>query len=191
MHMHISYVHLNCSYPIFSYFLFDEVQQDVEGRLPTSADWVLDKKELEEMFNSKTKIIILNTPNNPLGKIFTREELTFIADLCKKWNVLCISDEVYEWMVYKPQEHIRIGIFNEIIIEIDFLLVLFIATLPGMWDRTITIGSAGKTFSVTGWKLGWAYGPQHLLVNLQLVHQNSVYTGCTPIQVFYYLIIGK
>ncbi|XP_019868643.2 kynurenine aminotransferase isoform X2 [Aethina tumida] len=138
--------------------------QDVEGRLPTSADWVLDKKELEEMFNSKTKIIILNTPNNPLGKIFTREELTFIADLCKKWNVLCISDEVYEWMVYKPQEHIRI------------------ATLPGMWDRTITIGSAGKTFSVTGWKLGWAYGPQHLLVNLQLVHQNSVYTGCTPIQ---------
>lgn len=57
------------------------------------------------------------------------------------------------------------------------------ATLPGMWERTITIGSAGKTFSVTGWKLGWAYGPANLLVNLQMIHQNSVYTGVTPIQV--------
>ncbi|CAH0552677.1 unnamed protein product [Brassicogethes aeneus] len=138
--------------------------KEVEGRLPTSADWVLDKNELEGLFNSKTKAIILNTPNNPLGKVFTLEELTHIADLCKKHNVLCISDEVYEWMVYKPNTHIRI------------------ATLPGMWERTITIGSAGKTFSVTGWKLGWAYGPENLLVNMQLVHQNSVYTGCTPIQ---------
>jgi kynurenine--oxoglutarate transaminase/cysteine-S-conjugate beta-lyase/glutamine--phenylpyruvate transaminase len=70
---------------------------------------VLDKEELEDMFNSKTKIIILNTPHNPLGKVFTREELESIADLCKKWNVLCISDEVYEWIVYKPNIHIRIG----------------------------------------------------------------------------------
>lgn len=130
----------------------------------SSADFVLDRDELEKLFNPKTKAIILNTPNNPLGKVFTRDELTHIADLCKKHNVLCISDEVYEWMVYKPHEHIRI------------------ATLPGMWERTITIGSAGKTFSVTGWKLGWAYGPANLLFNLQMIHQNSVYTGCTPIQ---------
>jgi kynurenine--oxoglutarate transaminase/cysteine-S-conjugate beta-lyase/glutamine--phenylpyruvate transaminase len=135
-----------------------------DGQLATSADWVLDKEELEGLFNSKTKIIILNTPHNPLGKVFKREELESIADLCKKWNVLCISDEVYEWIVYKPNKHIRI------------------ATLPGMWERTITIGSAGKTFSVTGWKLGWAYGPANLMVNLQMVHQNCVYTGNTPIQ---------
>ncbi|KAJ8936107.1 hypothetical protein NQ318_022929 [Aromia moschata] len=132
--------------------------------LPSSADWVLDQKELESLFNSKTKMIILNTPNNPLGKVFTEKELTQISDLCKKWNVLCISDEVYEWIVYKPNKHIRI------------------ATLPGMWERTITIGSAGKTFSVTGWKLGWAYGPANLMVNLQMIHQNCVYTGCTPVQ---------
>ncbi|RZC40993.1 kynurenine--oxoglutarate transaminase 3, partial [Asbolus verrucosus] len=137
---------------------------NIAGEMPTSADWILDKKELESLFNSKTKIIILNNPHNPIGKVFKREELEHIADLCKKWNVVCVSDEVYEWIVYKPNKHLRI------------------ASLPEMWDRTITIGSAGKTFSVTGWKLGWAYGPANLLYNLQMVHQNSVYTGNTPIQ---------
>ncbi|KAJ8734548.1 hypothetical protein PYW08_013798 [Mythimna loreyi] len=130
----------------------------------TSADWVLDEKELESLFNPKTKMIIVNTPHNPLGKVFTRQELEMIANLCKKHNVLCLSDEVYEWMAYEPVEHIRI------------------ATLPGMWERTITVGSAGKTFSVTGWKTGWAYGPAALMLNLQVVHQNCVYTCCTPIQ---------
>ncbi|CAH0405753.1 unnamed protein product [Chilo suppressalis] len=130
----------------------------------TSADWVLDEQELASLFNSKTKMLILNTPHNPLGKVFTRSELEVIADLCKKHNVLCISDEVYEWMVYEPQKHIRI------------------ATLPGMWERTITVGSAGKTFSVTGWKTGWAYAPSNLMRNLQVVHQNCVYTCSTPIQ---------
>lgn len=69
----------------------------------------MDFQELENLFNNKTKLIILNTPHNPLGKVFTEEELTKIANLCKKWNVVCISDEVYEWMVYKPNKHIRIG----------------------------------------------------------------------------------
>ncbi|CAH0600784.1 unnamed protein product [Chrysodeixis includens] len=130
----------------------------------TSAQWVLDPEELKSLFNSRTKMIILNTPHNPVGKVFTMEELEMIADLCKKFNVLCVSDEVYEWMVYAPKKHIRI------------------ATLPDMWDRTITIGSAGKTFSVTGWKTGWAYGPEALMRNLQVVHQNCVYTCSTPIQ---------
>ncbi|PSN34235.1 Kynurenine--oxoglutarate transaminase 3 [Blattella germanica] len=74
-----------------------------------SSDWVLDPSELTSLFNSKTKAIILNTPNNPVGKVFTQQELELIADLCKKWNVLCIADEVYEWLVYKPYKHIRIG----------------------------------------------------------------------------------
>uniref|UniRef100_A0A2A4JUM7 Aminotransferase class I/classII large domain-containing protein n=1 Tax=Heliothis virescens TaxID=7102 RepID=A0A2A4JUM7_HELVI len=130
----------------------------------SSADWVLDKKELESLFNPCTKMIIVNTPNNPLGKVYTRQELEFIANLCKKHNVLCLSDEVYEWMVYEPVKHIRM------------------ASLPGMWERTITVGSAGKTFSVTGWKTGWAYAPAKLMSNLQVVHQNSVYTCCTPVQ---------
>lgn len=130
----------------------------------TSADWVFDEKEMENLFNKKTKGIIINTPHNPVGKVFTLKELEFIANLAKKWDVLVISDEVYEWMVYEPVKHIRI------------------ATLPDMYERTITIGSAGKTFSVTGWKTGWAFGPENLLYNLKVIHQNSVYTCNTPIQ---------
>lgn len=139
----------------------------------SSADWKLDPVELEKLFNDKTKMIILNTPHNPLGKVFDREELEMIARLCKKFDVLCVSDEVYEHMVFEPFEHIRI------------------CTLPGMWERTITIGSAGKTFSVTGWKLGWAYGPQNLIKNLQIVHQNTVYTCATPLQVSNFNIFVK
>lgn len=75
----------------------------------SSADWILDPKELEGLFNEKTKMIIINTPHNPTGKVFTLKELEFIAELCKKWDVLCVSDEVYEWMVFKPNKHIRMG----------------------------------------------------------------------------------
>lgn len=98
------------------------------------------------------------------NSIHFREELTKIADLCKKHNVICVSDEVYEWLIYDGNEHVRM------------------CTLPGMWDRTITIGSAGKTFSVTGWKTGWAYGPAHLMANLEMVHQYCVDTIPTLIQ---------
>lgn len=134
------------------------------GDAGDAGNWRLDDKELENMFNSRTKMIILNTPHNPSGKVFNRAELEKIAELCRKWNVLCIADEVYEWLVYPGHEHIRI------------------CTLPGMWERTVTIGSAGKTFSVTGWKTGWAYAPQKLMSNLFAVHQNCIYTHVTPIQ---------
>uniref|UniRef100_A0A8C6WGX2 Kynurenine--oxoglutarate transaminase 3 n=1 Tax=Neogobius melanostomus TaxID=47308 RepID=A0A8C6WGX2_9GOBI len=130
----------------------------------TSADWYLDPEELSSKFTSKTKAIIVNTPNNPIGKVFTRDELQMIADLCIKHDTLCFSDEVYEWLIYKGHQHIKI------------------ATLPGMWERTITVGSAGKTFSVTGWKLGWSIGPQHLVKHLQTVMQISLYTCPTPLQ---------
>lgn len=151
----------------------------------SSADWKLDPVELEKLFNEKTKMIILNTPHNPLGKVFDREELEMIANLCKKFDVLCVSDEVYEHMVFEPYEHIRICKFLKKcwVLQSDSNYSLISGTLPGMWERTITIGSAGKTFSVTGWKLGWAYGPQNLIKNLQIVHQNCVYTCATPIQV--------
>ncbi|XP_034661672.1 kynurenine--oxoglutarate transaminase 3 [Drosophila subobscura] len=147
-----------------SRFIPLKLRKTEEGGPISSADWVLDDAELEGLFNAKTKMIILNTPHNPIGKVFNRTELERIAELCRKWNVLCVSDEVYEWLVFDGAEHIRI------------------CTLPGMWDRTITLGSAGKTFSVTGWKIGWAYGPTQLIRNLQMVHQNSVYTCPTPLQ---------
>lgn len=130
----------------------------------TSADWFLDPDELASKFTSRTKAIIINTPNNPIGKVFTRGELQMIADLCVKHDTLCFSDEVYEWLVYRGHQHIKI------------------ASLPGMWDRTITVGSAGKTFSVTGWKLGWSIGPEHLMKHLQTVMQNTLYTCPTPLQ---------
>ncbi|KAH3799290.1 kynurenine--oxoglutarate transaminase 3-like isoform X2 [Dreissena polymorpha] len=134
-----------------------------EGPL-TSNDWTLDREEIAKAFNSNTKAIMVNNPNNPIGKLYRREELDLIADLCKQHDVLCIADEVYEWMIYRGHKHIKI------------------ATLPGMWDRTITVGSAGKTFSATGWKLGWAVGPQPLIKTLMVLHQNSIYTCPTPIQ---------
>ncbi|XP_050414957.1 kynurenine--oxoglutarate transaminase 3 isoform X1 [Patella vulgata] len=130
----------------------------------SSADWKLDEKELESKFNEKTKAIIINTPNNPLGKVFSREELDVIARLCIKYDVICISDEVYEWLVFDDNKHIKI------------------ATLPGMWERTLTIGSAGKTFSATGWKLGWTIGPSDILVGAKTMHQNCNYTCPTILQ---------
>ena len=106
----------------------------------------------------------MNNPNNPLGKIFSKAELDEICDLCVKYNTIVISDDVYEHIVYEESTLVRV------------------ASLPRMWERTITIGSAGKTFSVTGWKLGWAYGPAHLIKNCQVVHQHCVHQIPTPIQ---------
>uniref|UniRef100_A0A8C5R097 Kynurenine--oxoglutarate transaminase 3 n=1 Tax=Leptobrachium leishanense TaxID=445787 RepID=A0A8C5R097_9ANUR len=126
--------------------------------------WHLDPDELASQINKNTKAIVLNTPNNPLGKVFREDELQTIADICVRYNLLCFSDEVYEWLVYDDTQHVRI------------------AGLPGMWERTITIGSAGKTFSATGWKVGWAFGPDHLLKHLRTVHQNTVYHCATAAQ---------
>ncbi|XP_037106065.1 kynurenine--oxoglutarate transaminase 3-like [Syngnathus acus] len=133
-------------------------------RTTSSADWFLDPEELASKFNSKTKAILINTPHNPIGKVFTKDELQMIADLCVKHDTLCFSDEVYEWMVYRGQQHHKI------------------ATFPGMWDRTITIGSAGKTFSITGWRLGWSIGPEHLIKHLETVVQHVLVSCPTPLQ---------
>lgn len=129
-----------------------------------SNDWHLDMDELSDKFSNKTKMIIVNTPHNPVGKVFSASELEAIGSLCEKHNSLMLMDEVYEWLVYEPLSHIRV------------------ASMPRFWDRTVTVGSAGKTFSVTGWKLGWAYGPAHLLRPMQLLHQNTIYVCPTPIQ---------
>lgn len=143
---------------------FISLKPTKSGAVTSSADWKLDPEELKSVFSSKTKAIIFNNPNNPLGKVFDKSEIQAICDLCIQHNVLCISDDVYEHMRFEGNEMIRV------------------ATFPGMWERTITIGSAGKTFSMTGWKLGWVYGPENLLGNCQVVHQNCVYTCPTPLQ---------
>ncbi|KAL7838339.1 hypothetical protein AOLI_G00267430 [Acnodon oligacanthus] len=134
------------------------------GPALSSADWVLNPEELASNVNPRTKAIVINTPNNPLGKVFQRDELQMIADFCIKHDIICISDEVYEWLTYDGTQHIKI------------------ASLPGMWERTVTIGSAGKTFSATGWKVGWAMGPGNIIKHLKTVHQNSVYHCATAAQ---------
>ncbi|XP_063506461.1 kynurenine--oxoglutarate transaminase 1 isoform X5 [Pongo pygmaeus] len=123
------------------------------GELGSSSNWQLDPTELASKFTSCTKALVLNTPNNPLGKVFSREELELVASLCQQHDVVCITDEVYQWMVYDGHQHISI------------------ASLPGMWERTLTIGSAGKTFSATGWKFPQAMQRcrDHMIRSLQSV----------------------
>jgi len=129
-----------------------------------AADWALDMDELAAAFSPRTRLIILNTPHNPFGKLFTRDELTRIAALVQTHDAYVLSDEVYEWIVYGQVEHVRI------------------ATLPGMWERTITLGSAGKTFSVTGWKIGWAIAPASLVRAVFQAHQWMLFAVATPFQ---------
>lgn len=134
----------------------------------SSTEWVLDMDELAAAFSPRTRLLIVNTPQNPVGKIFSRAELLQIAALAQKHNIIVLSDEVYEWMVYpdpaRTVEHVRM------------------ATLPGMWERTITLGSAGKTFSVTGWKIGWAIAPAHLAHAVLMAHQWIPFAVSTPMQ---------
>lgn len=130
----------------------------------SSSDWVLSEDELRQKITPKTKAIVINTPNNPLGKVYKREELQVIAELCIKHDLVCISDEVYEWLTYDGAQHVKI------------------ASLPGMRDRTITVGSAGKTFSATGWKVGWAISHKRIIKHMKTLHQNSVYHCATTAQ---------
>uniref|UniRef100_A0A4W6BWC3 Kynurenine aminotransferase 1 n=1 Tax=Lates calcarifer TaxID=8187 RepID=A0A4W6BWC3_LATCA len=135
------------------------------GTVLSSGDWVLSAEELASKITPRTKAIVINTPNNPLGKVYKTEELQMITDLCIKHDMLCISDEVYEWLTYDGAKHVKI------------------ASLPGMWERTITVGSAGKTFSATGWKVGWAISSGQIIKHLKAMHQSSVFDCATAAQV--------
>jgi len=140
------------------------VTMDLAKDPKTSEDYILDLAKIESKITNKTKMLVLNNPHNPTGKLFTRKELEGLAELVRKYDLLVVADEVYEWHVYPGHEMIRF------------------ATLPGMYERTITIGSAGKAFSVTGWKTGWAIGPANLLQPLKTIHQNCIFTSPTPVQ---------
>jgi len=127
-------------------------------------DWSVDGDELAKAFTARTKAIVINTPHNPTGKVFSRDELRMIAELCLKHNVVAITDEVYEHILYDDASHVRL------------------ATLPGMADRTLTISSLGKTFSVTGWKIGWAMGPAPLVHAVNQAHQFITFAVSSPLQ---------
>jgi aminotransferase len=131
---------------------------------PAAAGWTFDPDELAAAFNDKTKAIIINTPNNPTGKVFTRDELATIAALCRKWDVIAIADEIYEHIIYDGCRHVPI------------------ASVEGMADRTVTINSLSKTYSVTGWRVGWAISPKQLTGAIRKVHDFLTVGAAAPLQ---------
>lgn len=133
-------------------------------RPDNTGTWQLDWDELEKQINSRSRMIILNTPNNPTGKCFSREELQKIADLCLKHDLLVLADEVYDHLVYDKHKHVSI------------------ATLDGMWERTITLNSVGKTFSATGWKVGWVVASSAINDAIRMAIQWIRFAVATPLQ---------
>jgi N-succinyldiaminopimelate aminotransferase len=125
-------------------------------------EWRFNDADLRAAFNDNTRAVILNSPHNPTGRVFSRAELELIAELCQQHDAIVISDEVYEHMTYDQHRHIPI------------------ATLPGMFERTLAISSAAKTFSVTGWKVGWAYGAPDLVQGVWRIHQHTVFAVNHP-----------
>jgi aspartate/methionine/tyrosine aminotransferase len=127
-------------------------------------EWTFDENELRRAFDRHTKAIILNTPNNPTGKVFTRSELELIRDLCVEFDVLAITDEIYEHILYDGTEHISM------------------ASLDGMRDRTVTINGMSKTYSVTGWRVGWAVAPERITNAIRKVHDFLTVGAPAPLQ---------
>lgn len=127
-------------------------------------DFTIDEKELEAAITPRTKLVILNNPHNPTGKVWSREELLSVAKLIQKHDLYLMSDEVYEFLVFDEAKHIPM------------------ATLEGMLERTITVSSAGKTFGLTGWKIGWICANEKVSRACRLVHQYITFSVSTPMQ---------
>jgi len=122
--------------------------------------WTFDAAALEKAFTGRTRMVVINTPGNPCGKVFTRDELTLIADLCRRHDVLCVTDEIYEYILYDGREHVSPG------------------SLPGMEDRTITISGFSKTYSMTGWRIGYTVARRHLAAKMAVL--NDLINVCAP-----------
>ncbi|MCQ2603427.1 MAG: aminotransferase class I/II-fold pyridoxal phosphate-dependent enzyme [Spirochaetia bacterium] len=136
-------------------------------------DFTFDRKELENAITPKTKAILINNPNNPSGKVYSREELTVISEIANKYDLTVISDEVYENLVFDGLKHIPT------------------ASIPGLENRTITINSTAKTFSATGWKIGYICAPEYLTAAVQAVHQWVTFAVNTPIQIAFSKILPQ
>jgi aspartate/methionine/tyrosine aminotransferase len=127
-------------------------------------EWIFDEAELAAAFNEKTRAIIINTPHNPTGKVFSREELEVIAKYCQKWNVLAFTDEIYEHILYDGHQHVAM------------------ASLPGMKDLTITINGLSKTYSVTGWRIGTIIAPEDITNAIRKMHDFLTVGAPAPLQ---------
>lgn len=127
-------------------------------------DWSFNPDELAAAFNDNTKAIIINTPSNPTGKVFSREELKQIAALCHRWNAIAITDEIYEHILFNDKKHVAM------------------ATIDGMRERTITINGLSKTYSVTGWRVGYAIAPPEITLAIRKVHDFLTVGAAAPLQ---------
>jgi aminotransferase len=127
-------------------------------------DWALDRDELAAAFTDRTRAIIVNTPNNPTGKVYSSEELGWIAELCRERDAICITDEIYEHLVYDDAKHVPM------------------ATLPGMRERTVTISGLSKTYAATGWRVGWCLAPPDLTSAIRKVHDFLTVGAPAPLQ---------
>jgi N-succinyldiaminopimelate aminotransferase len=131
---------------------------------PSGTSFAFDPDELRAAFSARTRVVLVNTPHNPTGTVLDREQLTLIGELAAEYDAVVVTDEVYEHMIYDGRPHVPM------------------ATLPGMAERTLTISSVGKTFSVTGWKVGWVHGPAELVSAVRAVKQFLTYVSGAPFQ---------
>ncbi|MDT5263284.1 MAG: hypothetical protein QOC61_2288 [Acidobacteriota bacterium] len=131
-------------------------------------EWTFDREELRAAFNEKTKAVILCNPNNPTGKVFTREEMEFIADLCREFDALCFTDEIYEHILYPREDR-----------EVEHISM---AQLPGMRERTVVVNSMSKTYSVTGWRVGYVLAPPEITSAVRKVHDFLTVGAAAPLQ---------
>jgi aminotransferase len=127
-------------------------------------DWTFDEAELRSAFTDRTRAIVVNSPNNPTGKVFDRDELEAIAALCQRHDAIAITDEIYEHITYDDARHVPI------------------ATIPGMEDRTVTISALSKTYAVTGWRVGWAVARRSLMEGIRSVHDFLTVAAAAPLQ---------
>jgi len=156
--------------PFYENYAPDAILSDAKPRyVPLRApDWSFDKSELRAAFNSKTKAIIICNPNNPTGKVFTREEIEFIGGLCQEFDALCFTDEIYEHILY-PREGAEIAHIS-------------MAQIAGMRDRTVIVNSMSKTYSVTGWRVGYCIASPEITSAIRKVHDFLTVGAAAPLQ---------
>lgn len=179
--------------PFYENYAPDAILSDAVPRhVPlhrTDAGFVFDRDELKAAFNEKTKAIIICNPNNPTGKVFSRDELEFIADLCKEHDVLCFTDEIYEHIIYEkvpsPASQVQSeesGQQRTTIDEQRTASHICMATLPGMRERTVVVNSLSKTYSVTGWRVGYCIAPPDITSAIRKVHDFLTVGAANPLQ---------
>ena len=150
--------------PFYENYGPDAVISGAVPRYVPLGDGALDEEAWKTAFSKKTRAVIINTPNNPTGKVFSRNELQFVADLCAEHDVIAITDEIYEHILYDGHRHVSIG------------------SLPGMGDRTVTINSLSKTYSVTGWRVGYTIADARLTARIRKIHDFLTVGAPAPLQ---------